>query len=100
MECLILRGCWLVPRQACCGWMQVSCGSENRFRRFQRGAFLSVMATPYVFSAVCEVSRRDGHRRLLVLHVCAQFMFPVGDVSFQVKCGTQNCEKGSCGELS
>ena len=39
------------------------------FRRLQRGSFLSVVSTLHVFSAVGEVSRRDGHRLLLVTHV-------------------------------
>ena len=32
------------------------------FIRDISGAFLSVVATLHVFSAVCKVSRRDGHR--------------------------------------
>ena len=30
---------------------------------------------------------RVGQRRLLVLHVCGQFMFPVGAVWFEVRLG-------------
>jgi hypothetical protein len=43
----------------------VSCGSQKGFRRLQRGAFLGVVSILHVLSAVCEVSRRDGHRHEL-----------------------------------
>jgi hypothetical protein len=69
VERLILRDCWLELRQSLCGCMPVSWGSENGCRRLQCGGFLSVVSTLHVFSAVCEVSSRDGQRRLLVIHV-------------------------------
>ena len=43
----------------------MSCGSQKGFRRLQRGGFLGVVSILHVLSAVCEVSRRDGHRHAL-----------------------------------
>jgi hypothetical protein len=60
---------------------------------------LSLVSKLHVFSAVCEVSLvmgRDAY--LFYIFVASLYypFFPVGSVWFEVKSGTQNCEKGSC----
>jgi hypothetical protein len=91
----------LVGAQAVTLWLDASVlGVRKRVYKAPVWRFLECGV--YITCIECCVPSitRVGQRHLLVLHVCGQFMFPVGAVWFEVRLGTQNCAKGSCVELS